>query len=137
LLAVRGEYQTLALTEAGAEVLRGRQEVKLRKDTTPAAARSGKAAKSARTPRGGAGAVAAADLSPEQHELFERLRAWRKEAAEGKPPYVVFSDATLREIVTTRPTSLDELSDVNGVGAAKLAKYGETVLALLAADAAA
>jgi ATP-dependent DNA helicase RecQ len=133
LLAVRGEYQTLALTEVSAEVLRGQREVQLRKDTTPAAARAGKAAKTGGTSRGGGGAAAAADLSPEQHELFDRLRAWRKEAAEGKPPYVVFNDTTLREIVTVRPASLDELSDVNGVGAAKLAKYGDQVLEILAA----
>jgi ATP-dependent DNA helicase RecQ len=133
LLAVRGEYQTLTLTEASAEVLRGQRAVSLRKDTAPATTRGAKTAKTGGTSRGGGGAAVAADLTPEQHELFDRLRAWRKEAAEGKPPYVVFNDATLREIVTTRPTSLDELSDVNGVGAAKLAKYGEQVLEILAA----
>ncbi|HWG01855.1 MAG TPA: RecQ family ATP-dependent DNA helicase, partial [Trebonia sp.] len=129
LVAVRGEYQTLTLTEASAEVLRGQRDVKLRKDTAPAAAMAGKSAKAGKS----AAAAAAADLSPEEQAVFDRLRAWRKDAAEGKPPYVVFNDATLREIVSARPSSLAELSDVNGVGAAKLAKYGEAVLEILAA----
>jgi ATP-dependent DNA helicase RecQ len=131
LLAVRGEYQTLTLTEASAEVLRGQRQVQFRTDATPAAARGGKAAKPAKATSGGTrggGAAAAAELGPEDQELFEKLRAWRKEAAEGKPPYIVFSDATLREIATVRPDSLDKLAEVNGVGAAKLAKYGDQVL---------
>jgi ATP-dependent DNA helicase RecQ len=127
LLRVHGEYQTLALTDASAEVLRGQRQVMLRKDTAPA-----KAARS--KDRAGAAGKArpeAADLSPEDAEVFEKLRAWRKDAAEGKPPYVVFNDATLREIASARPGSLPELSAINGVGAAKLAKYGEQVLQLL------
>jgi ATP-dependent DNA helicase RecQ len=73
-----------------------------------------------------------AELGPEDQETFEKLRTWRKAAAEGKPPYIVFSDATLREIATIRPASLDKLSQINGVGAAKLDKYGDQVLSVLA-----
>jgi ATP-dependent DNA helicase RecQ len=123
-LAVRGEYQTLTLTDTSAEVLRGQRQVNFRTDTTPA--RAAKTAKPAKATGGGDGV--AAELAPEDQELFEKLRAWRKVAAEGKPPYIVFSDATLREIATVRPNSLDKLAEVNGVGAAKLAKYGEAVL---------
>jgi ATP-dependent DNA helicase RecQ len=75
-----------------------------------------------------------AELPPEAAPLFERLRAWRAAAAKeaGVPAYVVFHDATLRQIATQRPGSLAELSTVNGVGESKLAKFGEQVLAALA-----
>jgi len=58
--------------------------------------------------------------------LFEALRARRRElAAEaGVPPYVVFHDSTLREMAELKPTSVQALSRVGGVGAAKLEKYG-------------
>ena len=67
--------------------------------------------------------------------LFEALRAARKAiAAEaGVPPYVIFHDSTLREIAAKRPGSLRELSHVQGVGEAKLARYGGAMLAALAA----
>jgi ATP-dependent DNA helicase RecQ len=136
LLRVQGEYQTLALTDASAEVLRGQRQVMLRKDAAPPRpARSSGRSGSSSSAAGGQARVEAADLSPEDTEVFERLRAWRKDAAEGKPPYVVFHDATLREIASSRPSTLDELSAVNGVGAAKLAKYGERVLEVLASTA--
>ncbi|HSZ43198.1 MAG TPA: DNA helicase RecQ [Trebonia sp.] len=132
LLAVHGEYKTLTLTGASPEVLRGQRQVMMRKDAAPpAAARTPRAAKSSGGTRG-EDAVAA--LSPEDQNVFDRLKAWRKDAAEGKPPYIVFNDATLREIASARPSSLRQLSAVNGVGAAKLAKYGDQVLALLAGD---
>lgn len=63
----------------------------------------------------------------------ERLRAWRRERArqDGVPPYVVFHDAVLHAIAETEPRSLGELSQIAGVGPAKLERYGEAVLALL------
>ncbi|QNN51771.1 ATP-dependent DNA helicase UvrD2 [Nocardioides mesophilus] len=66
-------------------------------------------------------------------ELFERLRAWRVERAtqEKVPAYVVFTDLTLQAIAETRPTDTAGLLRVNGVGQAKLTKYGDDVLALL------
>jgi ATP-dependent DNA helicase RecQ len=132
LLAVRGEYQTLALTEASAEVLRGQRQVMLRKDAAPPAAARG--AKAAKASGGSRADEAVAALSPEDQAVLDRLKTWRKVAAEGKPPYIVFNDATLREIASTRPSTLREMSGINGVGAAKLAKYGDQVLALLAGD---
>ena len=75
-----------------------------------------------------------ADLSPEQETVFERLRAWRGATAkeQGVPAYVVFHDATLRAIAVTAPSTLSALAWVNGVGESKLAKYGESILGLLA-----
>jgi ATP-dependent DNA helicase RecQ len=66
--------------------------------------------------------------------LFEALRAARRDlAAEaGVPPYVVFHDSTLREIAGARPASLSELARVQGVGEAKLKRYGEAMLAAVA-----
>ncbi|HEX4978061.1 MAG TPA: ATP-dependent DNA helicase UvrD2 [Nocardioides sp.] len=65
--------------------------------------------------------------------LFERLRAWRVDrAAEEKvPAYVVFTDLTLQAIAEAKPTDTAALLRVNGVGQAKLTKYGEDVLALV------
>jgi ATP-dependent DNA helicase RecQ len=68
--------------------------------------------------------------------VFEALReARRKLAAEaGVPPYVIFHDSTLREIAERKPHNLNELSKVQGVGAAKLARYGEAMLAALSTN---
>ncbi|MEU1756123.1 DNA helicase RecQ [Micromonospora matsumotoense] len=126
LLAVEGDYGTLALTEASADVLARRRTVTMRREPEKvASARSAK-------PRGAATVVA--ELSPAAGSLFERLRAWRGATAkeQGVPAYVVFHDATLRQIATDSPTSLAELSRISGVGENKLAKYGESILAVLA-----
>ncbi|MEV4725602.1 DNA helicase RecQ [Micromonospora humida] len=126
LLAVEGDYGTLALTEASAEVLARRRTVTMRREPEKvASARSAK-------PRGAATVVA--ELSPAAGSLFERLRAWRGATAkeQGVPAYVIFHDATLRQIATDAPTSLAELSRISGVGENKLAKYGESILTVLA-----
>jgi DNA helicase-2/ATP-dependent DNA helicase PcrA len=70
-------------------------------------------------------------LEGEAGELFERLRAWRSQAAQSAsvPAYVVFTDATLQAIAETRPANLRELSGLPGIGARKLDLYGEDVLA--------
>ncbi|WP_078590689.1 DNA helicase RecQ [Streptantibioticus cattleyicolor] len=130
LLAVKGEYGVLTLTEAGDEVLfRGRQ-VPLRRDPQRAA----KAAKAERTAKQRRAASVAEDLPPQAQELFQELRAWRAAAAkeQGVPAYVIFHDATLREIAATRPQSLAALGALSGIGENKLAKYGQPILDLLA-----
>jgi DNA helicase-2/ATP-dependent DNA helicase PcrA len=70
-------------------------------------------------------------LEGEAGALFERLRAWRSQAAQSAsvPAYVVFTDATLQAIAETRPANLRELSALPGIGARKLEMYGEDVLA--------
>ncbi|MEV4572909.1 DNA helicase RecQ [Nonomuraea jabiensis] len=124
LLAVESDYGALVLTDDSASVLRGQREVLLRRDTLRPAR-----AKVAASPK----AQAAAELPAEAAPLFERLRSWRGATAkeQGVPAYVIFHDATLREIATTRPSSLSELSRINGVGENKLAKYGEPLLEVL------
>jgi ATP-dependent DNA helicase RecQ len=70
--------------------------------------------------------------------VFEALRAWRRgEAArQAVPPYVIFSDRTLADLARNRPTTAEALLKVNGVGQAKLARYGAAVLGVLGSDAA-
>jgi ATP-dependent DNA helicase RecQ len=138
VLAVEGDYGTLVLTDASTEVLSRRREVRLRHDPARLAQ-----AKPARTRAAGsgsataAGAAAAADLSEAATAVFEQLRAWRAAAAkeQGVPAYVIFHDATLRQIAAQSPSTLAGLAAVNGVGETKLARYGQQILDLLAAPA--
>jgi ATP-dependent DNA helicase RecQ len=124
LLAVEGEYGVLALTEAATEVLTGRRPVLLRQEQQQLRTRSGRRAK-----------AAPVELDDAQQELFGRLRAWRADVAkeQGVPAYVVFSDATLAGIAAARPGSEAELRGVSGVGEAKLDRYGDAVLEIVAA----
>ncbi len=146
VLSVHGEYQTLTLTESSGEVLRGQRSMMLRRDVPvpkAAAARRGGAVQAAGA--GGAGVAGGAgrgrpeagELSAADAAVFEKLRAWRGTTARDQsvPAYVVFHDATLRSIATAAPTTLAELSQISGVGDAKLAKYGEQILEVLAASA--
>ncbi len=73
------------------------------------------------------------DATPEDEQLFQELRVLRSELAkeQGVPPYVVFHDKTLREMVAMRPSSLGALREVQGVGDAKLDRYGQQFLAAL------
>ncbi len=123
LLAVHGDgYGTLVLTESSAAVLSGSREVRLRREVARPTRSSKRSAPS--------------DLPAAAAPLFERLRAWRAATARelGAPAYVVFADATLRGIALTTPSTLDELSTVSGVGAAKLEKFGDAVLAIVRGD---
>ena len=67
-------------------------------------------------------------------DLFDRLREWRVGLAKAQavPAYVVFTDATLTALAERRPTSVEQLVDIAGIGPRKLALYGEAVLALVA-----
>jgi ATP-dependent DNA helicase RecQ len=128
LLAVESDYGTLTLTETSAAVLRSQHQVLLRREPE-------RAARPARARRGvtAADGTAAAELPAEAAGRFEQLRAWRAATAkeQGVPAYVIFHDATLREIAATQPSSLAALGKVSGVGETKLAKYGQQVLDVL------
>jgi ATP-dependent DNA helicase RecQ len=130
LLAVTGEHGTLALTAASAELLRGQRTVLLRKEQR---ARE-QAGTQQRAGRGTTVRSANNDLSPEAAALFARLREWRAAAAkeQGVPAYVIFHDATLRQIASEPPSDLAGLAAVNGVGETKLARYGQQILDVLA-----
>ncbi|WP_030719152.1 DNA helicase RecQ [Streptomyces sp. NRRL F-2580] len=135
LLAVEGDYGTLVLTDDSGEVLGGRRSVPMRKEKAPAGP-----AKKESGSRSGKGARVPVDLPAGAEPFFLALRAWRAATAreQGVPAYVVFHDATLREIATRLPATEAELGTIGGVGEAKLAKYAQGVLDTLAeCDAAA
>ncbi|MBC7590035.1 MAG: DNA helicase RecQ, partial [Salinibacterium sp.] len=121
LLAVQGEYGTLVVTEASTTVLAGQRPVMLRREPE-------RAVRPTRSRRG-----PAVELPAGAAPVFERLRMWRaaESKEQGVPAYVVFHDATLREIATGTPTTLAELGTMSGVGENKLAKYGEAILEVL------
>ena len=128
LLAVEGDYGTLTLTATSGEVLGGRRQVMLRREPEPAP-------RAARTARPATSAAAAAELPAAAAGVFEQLRAWRAGAAreQGVPAYVIFHDATLRQIAARAPSTLADLASVSGVGETKLARYGQQILDTLAA----
>jgi ATP-dependent DNA helicase RecQ len=127
LIAVESNHGTLVLTDESAGVLRGERKVMMRREAERPVAKAAKTAKAAK---------AQVELPAESMPIFERLRAWRAATAkeQGVPAYVIFHDATLREIATALPTSLAALGRVNGVGENKLAKYGDQVLETLASE---
>jgi len=122
LLAVDHAHGALVLTDASRPVLRGEQDVPLRR------APEKKKAAPAKSRRIGA------ELTAGEHALFERLRAWRAATAKehGVPAYVILHDATLLELVRARPQTLDAMRHVSGIGARKLENFGEALLELLA-----
>jgi ATP-dependent DNA helicase RecQ len=126
LLTVEGDYGTLVLTEASRGVLAKERQVMLRRDPTKVPRQAAARAASPKT--------AAPALTGEAVGTFERLRAWRAAAAreQGVPAYVIFHDATLRQIATDAPRTLAELGRVGGVGENKLARYGQQVLDVVA-----
>ncbi|MET4780325.1 ATP-dependent DNA helicase RecQ [Glaciihabitans sp. UYNi722] len=124
VLAVNSDgYGTLITTESSAAVLGSQRSVMLRREPE----RPTRAARARRT--------ALADLPASAAPVFEQLRTWRAAEAkeQGVPAYVIFHDATLREIATGIPSTLAELGTMSGVGENKLAKYGEAILGVLGA----
>jgi len=112
-----GEYGVLQVTPAGRGVLRGEATPRLLRPAGP----TKKTAKSK---------VSKESWKGVDRGLFEALRALRREQAEqrGVPPFVVFSDASLRDMARRRPSSLEELLRVHGVGKKKSRDYGELFL---------
>ncbi|GAA1487487.1 DNA helicase RecQ [Brachybacterium sacelli] len=122
-----GDYGVLVPGSQAGPVLRGEVALELavdRSPTKPSRSRSG---------RGGGAPRAAEGLEIAERERFEALRQWRTSVAKEKQiaPYMVFSDATLVGIVETKPETVAALGTVSGVGAKKLAEYGEDVLEVL------
>ncbi len=110
----------LRLTDAARPVLRGEQRLFLREEST---------ARERRRRKGSAAPL----LASAEQALFEALRAERRRLADahGVPAYVIFHDATLAQMAAERPRTLAELAQINGVGAAKLERYGEAFLAVI------
>src|SRR4051794_26251373 len=87
---------------------------------------------------GSAAGAAGASTEPVDDSVIERLRSWRRVRSQedGVPAFVVLHDATLRDLAAVRPTTLHELAAVKGFGPAKIERYGEDVLAVVAASSA-
>lgn len=124
-----GDFGVLVPGPEAGPVLRGEGTLELAVDRAPTARANGRARSG-----GGSGHSRAADtLDEAAKETFEALRVWRTSVAKEKqiPPYMVFSDATLVGIVEATPASTAQLSGISGVGAKKLAEYGDAVLEVL------
>lgn len=119
-------YGGLKLAEPARAVLKGESEVWLRRDAEVIASR--KASKAERGSRAKEGYEEVAD-----DPLWHALKAKRMELAkeQGVPPYVIFHDSTLLEILNQKPSSLTEMSKITGVGQAKLMRYGDAFLEVL------
>ncbi len=115
-------FGALRLTEASRPVLKGEQQVAMRR----MAPRKGKATPLRRK-------AESAGISAADEPLLERLRAWRGEQAreQSVPAYVIFHDATLLAIAAAHPRHLEDLSAIHGIGAKKLERYGPQLLALM------
>ncbi|SFR39263.1 ATP-dependent DNA helicase RecQ [Marinobacter gudaonensis] len=118
-------YGALQLTEQCRPLLKGQQTIELRKDPV--------VKKATARASGGRASAPVRDQITDQAG-WDALRACRKALADkqGVPPYVIFHDTTLFDMLERRPKTLDELAEVSGVGAAKLEKYGEVFLETIA-----
>jgi ATP-dependent DNA helicase RecQ len=128
LLAVDIEgHGGVHLTDACRAVLRGEQQLWLRRDIKPVKVKKTKAER----------AVHRAFENDGDHQLWEALRERRRELAllQNVPPYVVFHDATLAAMVEQRPLTLSELAHISGVGERKLEAYGADFVAVIRAHA--
>ena len=123
--AVYADVEQFGVLKLGADarpILRGEVQLHLREDLAEAPA-----------PRRNKASV---EIANEDLPMWERLRACRKRLADehSVPPYVIFHDRTLRELIAVRPASLEEMLDVAGIGQAKLERYGKVFLDELNAE---
>jgi ATP-dependent DNA helicase RecQ len=122
-------YGGLKLSAAARPILRGEQSVWLRRDADPVVQKAKRKAERTERTAKAREPFAGANDDP----LWLALKAKRLALAreQGVPPYVIFHDSTLLEILNQRPATLDEMAQVSGVGQAKLARYGEEFLTVL------
>lgn len=123
LLTVDMEYGALRLTDEARPVLRGEQQIALRRDPEP---RKGKG-------RAKGASKASSSVAVGDEALWQALKAKRTELAkeQGVPPYVIFHDSTLLAMAEAKPQRRDELAEISGVGERKLERYGEAFLEVL------
>jgi ATP-dependent DNA helicase RecQ len=119
LVSEGGQYPILRLNAGSWEVMKGQRTVRLLQPVTKEKVKSSKAD--------------AISWEGVDRELFEALRTLRHDLATKKsvPPYVIFSDATLRELARERPSSQEKMRLVYGIGDAKLREYGAPFLNLI------
>ncbi|KJK07036.1 MULTISPECIES: DNA helicase RecQ [Pseudomonas] len=117
-------YGGLRLSDTCRPLLRGEVTLELRRDLKPQTSSKGSS---------GGGSPASQLVRGDEREQWEALRALRRKLAEehGVPPYVIFPDSTLLEMLRSQPSSLSEMAQVSGVGARKLERYGAAFLDVL------
>lgn len=129
-LVVRGllrveldSYNALQLTDSCRPILQGEQALYLRKEEPRALSKKQASTKASRK----------IQIAPQDQELWEELRKCRKYLADeyNVPPYVIFHDATLKEMIDSLPQSASELLRISGVGDSKLEKYGADFLEII------
>ncbi len=115
-------FGVLQLTDACRPILRGEQQLMLRKDIKPEKSRLRKKGASKSVSRGGSNS-----------ELWEALRAKRREIADAQdvPPYIIFNDATLTAMLETKPANRQQMALISGVGEQKLKLYADQFLAVI------
>ena len=124
MLAEENDYPILSMTIAGRALCRGEGQVRLGAALAPVSAGRGRSRRgSTSSPSTGAGGDA----------LFERLRTLRRllAASHGVPPYIIFTDATLRALTQAHPVTIEDMLEVKGVGESKQRRYGAAFLAAL------
>jgi ATP-dependent DNA helicase RecQ len=133
-LVVRGRlrvdherFGALALTDASRALLRGEETLRVREDAKDVAPR--RKSRATAVPN---------EVADADRELWEALRECRRQLASERnlPPYVIFHDATLKQMLVERPADRDALLKISGVGQAKLERYGEQFLEVLRRGAA-
>lgn len=117
LQQTQDQYPVLQLTKKSWDILKKKKQIMLYKP----------AVKLMKKPKADYG---------DNPELFEKLRVLRKKLADeqGVPPYIIFSDVTLKEMTNTLPKTIEEFADIKGVGRMKLEKYSEQFLAVIKSD---
>ena len=115
-------FGVLQLTDACRPILRGEQQLMLRKDIKPEKSRLRKK-----------GAGKSVSRGESNSELWEALRAKRREIADAQdvPPYIIFNDATLTAMLEIKPTNRQQMSLISGVGEQKLKLYADQFLAVI------
>jgi ATP-dependent DNA helicase RecQ len=122
LLQVGDEYPLLKLNDASWEVMKGKRPVRLVRMARHAPDEPRAKTQAETTSWEGV-----------DRELFDALRGLRKQVADERqvPPYIVFTDATLRELARVRPSTLDRMRLISGIGDAKLREFGDRFLQLI------
>lgn len=118
-------YGGLRLSDSCRPLLRGEVTLQLRRDLKPQT--------TAKASSSSGGSPASQLVRAEERELWEALRTLRRKLAEehSVPPYVIFPDSTLLEMLRSQPVSLSDMAQVSGVGARKLERYGQAFLEVL------
>jgi ATP-dependent DNA helicase RecQ len=121
-LNVNFDYGQLFLSSTSRAILRGEESLMLRVDTMQT-----------KSSMGGSKKSKSMDINDEDVDLWEALRACRKNLAseQGIPPFMIFHDATLKDMLDNKPNTLDSFGNISGVGQKKLDKYGADFLAVL------